>query len=70
MEDSKFLLDLGARIKSIRTGQHLTQYGLATSCEFEAASMSRIEAGKINVTVLTLRKISRALNVEIRDFFN
>jgi len=69
MTETKFLAKLGARIKELRTRKHMTQNDLAIQCEFEKASMSRIEAGKTNVTVLTLQKISEALNTDIREFF-
>ena len=70
MDDSKFLNELGARIKTLRVQKNLTQYELAVSCEFEAASMSRIESGKINITIITLKKISHALNIKLTELFN
>jgi len=69
MTDSKFLTRLGARIKELRLNRDMTQNDLAVQCDFEKASMSRIEAGKTNITVLTLHKISKALDVEINEFF-
>ena len=69
MTDPKFLASLGARIKEIRTKKDMTQNDLAIQCNFEKASMSRIESGKTNITVLTLRKISNALSVDISEFF-
>jgi hypothetical protein len=41
----------------------------AVHCDFEKASMSRIEAGKTNIIVLTLHKISKAPDVELFEFF-
>lgn len=69
MTDSKFLTTLGARIKALRVAKEMTQNDLANRCDFEKASMSRIEAGKTNITILTLHKISRALDIEITEFF-
>lgn len=69
MPDTRFLSAIGARIKELRRSKEMTQNDLATQCNFEKASMSRIEAGKTNVTILTLRKISNALGVEITEFF-
>jgi transcriptional regulator with XRE-family HTH domain len=69
MVEKKFLASLGARIKELRLKKNLTQNDLAIQCNFEKASMSRIESGKTNVTVLTLRKISSALEVDIQEFF-
>lgn len=69
MTDPRFLAVLGARIRELRQKKELTQNELAMLCNFEKASMSRIEAGKTNLTVLTLKRISTALDIEIADFF-
>jgi len=69
MTDPKFLNNLGARIKELRIKKNLTQIDLAAQCNFEKASMSRIESGKTNITILTLRKISNAMDIEIIEFF-
>lgn len=69
MSDSKFLERLGNQIRQVRLGKKITQNQLAGLCNFEKASMSRIESGKTNVTVITLRKISTALDVDIAEFF-
>ena len=69
MTDAKFLNTLGRRIKEIRTKKGLSQTVLAIKCNFEKASMSRIESGKTNVTVLTLKKICSALDIEVIDLF-
>jgi transcriptional regulator with XRE-family HTH domain len=63
------LADLGHRIKKLRQRKGMTQNELALRCEFEKASMSRIEAGKTNLTLLTLRKISKALEVDFIELF-
>ena len=68
MNDPKFLSLLGARIRTLRMSKEMTQNELANQCEFEKASMSRIEGGKTNITILTLRKISRALDIDIAEF--
>lgn len=69
MTEEKYLAKLGGNIKKIRTEKNMTQNDLAIQCNFEKASMSRIESGKTNVTVLTLRKIGNVLEVDISDFF-
>jgi transcriptional regulator with XRE-family HTH domain len=61
---------MGIRIKELRQKKEMTQNELAILCEFEKASMSRIESGKTNVTILTLRKISNALDVNISELFS
>jgi transcriptional regulator with XRE-family HTH domain len=69
MTEADFLLLLGKRIKRIRGEKNITQFKLAALCDFEKASMSRIESGKTNTTVLTLRKISQALEIPVSHLF-
>jgi transcriptional regulator with XRE-family HTH domain len=69
MSDPKFLAALGARIRELRLKKNLTQNELSILCNFEKASMSRIESGQTNITVLTLRRISRALDIQMTEFF-
>jgi len=69
MSDPQFLIQLGSRIKEIRTKKSMQQHELAAMCNFEKASMSRIESGQTNVTILTLKKICIALEVQLSDFF-
>lgn len=63
------LVKIGRRIKNIRLAKNMTQNDLAIECEFEKASLSRIEAGKTNITIRTLYKISTALEIPIAEFF-
>ena len=65
--DKKLLLNIGFKIKKIRMGKNLSQQELAGLCDFEKATMSRIESGQANPTVRTLHKISRALEVDIAE---
>jgi transcriptional regulator with XRE-family HTH domain len=63
------LLQLGSRIKEIRMERNMTQTELAIECDFEKASMSRIEAGQSNLTLRSLDKICKALNIHIIELF-
>ena len=65
MSEQEVLKSLGTRIKKIRQEKNMSQQDLAMACDFEIASMSRIESGKANPTINTLNKISIALNVHI-----
>lgn len=69
MTNVKFLAGLGDRIKKLRLKKSMTQMELAMLCKFGKASMSRIESGKTNITIISLYKISKALDVEIIEFF-
>ncbi|HNP47655.1 MAG TPA: helix-turn-helix transcriptional regulator [Bacteroidia bacterium] len=69
MNNDKFLYQLGSKIKAIRSEKNMTQQVLAKRCGFEKSSLSRIESGQINITVLTLKKIGRSLKTPIVHFF-
>lgn len=68
MSEIKFLAALGARVREVRKEKGITQTKLAETCEIEKANMSRVESGQTNVTVLTLRKISKALDTPVATF--
>ena len=65
MPETEFLTEVGTRIRKIRTSQKITETKLASLCDIDLSSMSRIETGKTNITLITLQKISSALNVPV-----
>jgi transcriptional regulator with XRE-family HTH domain len=67
MNHFEILINMGAKIKSTRIKRNITQSKLADLCNTEKASMSRIESGKTNLTILTLHKISTALGTDIAE---
>lgn len=69
MHEHDLLIKMGERIKMIRLKKNMTQNDLALQCDFEKASLSRIESGLSNPTMRTLFRISKALGVEIGEFF-
>ena len=69
MTDPKFLEQLGSKIRELRKAKDLTQNELAMQCNFEKASLSRIESGKTNMTILTLRRICNALQIDFSQLF-
>lgn len=69
MKEDKFLQSMGAKIKGIRKSKNLKQTQLSDLTKIEKASLSRIEHGLANPTALTLRRIGKALNVSVSDFF-
>jgi transcriptional regulator with XRE-family HTH domain len=69
MNNQKILHEIGSRIRLLRGQKNISQQDLAHLCDFQRASMCRIEAGKINISMLTLKKISDALEIPMREFF-
>lgn len=69
MNEKEFLARIGQKIKKLRKEQSIRQYALARKCNFEKASLSRIESGKTNTSAVTLWRISKALKVPIAILF-
>jgi len=61
------LIKIGLKIKEIRINQQISQQDLAAACNFEKSNMSRIEAGRSNLTIDTLLKICSALKIRLID---
>ena len=60
---------VGSRIRSLRIAAGKSMVNRAYESEMEYMQLSRIELGQINTTVYQLLKISKALNVELKDLF-
>lgn len=69
MNESDLQIKIGERIKTLRMKRNMTQNDLAIACDFEKASMSRIESGQSNPTIRTLYRICNALDVHIGELF-
>lgn len=63
------LKKIGKRIQELRELQNLSQQDLAAKINYDKSNMSRLEAGKTNMTVITLEKVSKALNIELIELF-
>ena len=61
--------DIGQRLKSIRTGLKLSQRALARQSGVANATISQIEAGKLNPTVSMLKKVLDGIPVSLGEFF-
>ena len=61
---------LGKRIKQIRKKCRLTQEVLSEKIGIETVSLSAIESGRSFPSLTTLEKMSVALNVEMKAFFD
>lgn len=60
---------VGARIRDLRRGQHLSQEALADAAGIGRSYMSGIERGVRNCSVLHLLRIARALHIPVADLF-
>ncbi len=68
--DTKYLISLGKKIKSLRLEKKITQTEIAYRCGFDKSNYNTIESGKRNPTVVSLLKIANALEVKLEVLFN
>lgn len=64
-EERNFLVAIGRNIRAARAAANLSQRELASRAGHRQAYLSRIEAGKVNVTALTLLRIAAAAHVNV-----
>lgn len=67
MDNEQYLVRLGENISRIRKEKGITQIELGHRCDFDRSNMRRIESGRTNPTILTLKKISDGLEVSIEE---
>lgn len=69
MDESQLYIAVGKKIKDCRERIGISQQELADRCNFEKSNVSRIEAGRTNLTLKSLFLISKALNIPLKNFF-
>lgn len=69
-QDEIFLKKLGERIASLRKEKKITQVELGFRCEIEKSNIRRIESGRTNPTILTLKKISAGIEIPLNELLN
>jgi len=67
INEAKLYILIGDKIRKTRELQGISQQDLAARCNFEKSNLSRIEAGRTNLTLETLFKISTELQITIKD---
>jgi len=64
-EKEKLQFSIGKRIREIRENKAISQKDLAYSCGFDKSNMARIEMGRTNPTIYTLKLIADNLGTSI-----
>lgn len=62
-------MNIGENIKAFRSIKKLSQKEVALTIGIDQAQYSRIESGKVEPTVSSLKKIADALNISVGDLF-
>ena len=63
-------LKIGQRIKELREKAEMSQKDLAYTADLDRSYIASIENGQRNVSIVNIEKISNALNVTLKEFFN
>lgn len=61
---------VGKRIREIRESKNIKQIELANMIDIEATNLSKLEKGAHLPKEENLRKITKALNVDVKDLFD
>jgi transcriptional regulator with XRE-family HTH domain len=61
---------IGKRIYELRLEKNLTQEAVAYKAEIDRTFMNHAEKGRRNISVETLEKILKGLDVSFNSFFN
>lgn len=61
---------IGARITQLRKQRNLSQQKFAYAADMERTYLNHIEKGRKNISVNTLQKVTAALGVSLKDFFD
>ena len=68
--NTKILERLGKKLKYYRLNKTYTQEKLAEKIGVHPTYIGKLESGKNNPSVMLLYKISRALEVKLKDLFD
>ena len=67
--DREFLKSFGQNIQSLRKQLGISQEELADRAGFHRTYVGMIERGERNITLSNLKKLSKALELDIKDLF-
>ncbi len=70
MDEEEFLKRMGQKIRDLRNDKNWTLYDLEALTNIDSGDLSKIEFGYTNSRILTIYKISQALNVSIDKLFD
>ena len=61
---------IGERITKLRKAQKLSQQQFSYDAEVERSYLTHVEKGRKNISIETLVKITKALGISLKDFFD
>jgi transcriptional regulator with XRE-family HTH domain len=70
LRDKDLLIAFGEHLVNIRKSKNIAQNELAYKADVEISQIFRIEKGKINPTLSTLKNIANALDISLQELLN
>lgn len=70
IKDKEYIKRFGINLREIRMSKKISQEVLAYSSDIPISQVGRIERGEINTTISTVKAISQALEIDIKDLFD
>ena len=61
---------IGERIAELRKAKNLSQQQFSYEAEIERSYLTHVEKGRKNISIDTLIKITGALGISLKEFFN
>ncbi len=69
-QKKKYLNILGVRVANFRNQKGISQSQLSDIVELDVMTISRIERGLINISIINAYKISLALDIPLRELID
>lgn len=70
VRDKKYLKDFGKNLRQIRTNHNLSQEALGLDAGLGKNQVGLIERGEVNVTLSTIKKLAKSLQVHPKDLLD
>ena len=67
MTEKQFLKKLGLKIKQLRTDKGVSQNAFGLDIDMEKSNISRMEAGRVNPRIGTLKRVAAALSIPLPE---
>lgn len=61
---------IGERIAKLRKAKNLSQQQFSYDAEIERSYLTHVEKGRKNISIETLLRITKALDISLKDFFD
>lgn len=68
MDNGKYLIEMGAKIKAARKANKISLPKLSVQTKMNVSSLWFVENGRRNAHILTLKLLADAFKMDVKDF--